>query len=258
MTISLRETIENFQAYILEGGTKIQQEIVGDQDVKDTRLDVYQEGYFLRLLETLSRDFPVVAKLAGEDVFEQLGRDYIRSFPSTHFSIRYAGQHFSRFLSSIDVDPLWSEMAAFEWSLGNTTDAKDAPQLTFEEMAAISPESWGELKLTTHPSLEILSFSYRIPPLWQHLLLDSEKPKTDREQKPFHWLVWRFNRQSYFRPADENQFRMIHAIQAGDTFSEVCAGLCEHLEEDKVISFAAETLRAWITEGIFSTFSSTN
>jgi hypothetical protein len=254
---SLRETIENFHAYIMEKSTDIEQEIIGlDQDFKDIRLGVYHEGYFLRLLEGLSRDFPAVKKLAGEEKFEELGCAYIRNFPSTHFSVRYVGQHFAKFLAdNSELDPVWAEMAAFEWSLENATDAPDAPTVKFEEMATISPESWSVLKLQTHPSLEILPLSYPVPPLWQHLLQGAEKPALARQQKPTHWLIWRFDRKSYFRPMDDNQLWMMRAIQKGETFSDICTGLCVHLEEDKVIPFAAETLRTWIVEGVFSAFS---
>lgn len=253
---SLRKTIQDLQAYVLEQDTAIEQQLAGpDQEYKDIGLGVYQEGYFLRLLEGLSRDFPAVEKLAGEATFEELGREYIRHCPSTHFSIRYIGQHFAKFLSECaGLDPSWSEMAAFEWALENTVDAKDAPQLTFEEMATLSPDSWSGLKFETHPSLETVFFSYAIPALWQNLIQGKEKPALVRVDKPVCWFIWRFNRQSYFRSVDENQLRMLHAIQAGNTFSEVCDGLCEYLEEEKVIAFAAETLRAWISEGLFTRY----
>lgn len=256
MTISLRETLENFHDYIMEKNLNIEQEIVGpNQDFKDTRLGVYHEGYFLRLLEGLSRDFAAVKKLAGEDKFEELGCEYIRQFPSTHFSIRYVGKHFAQFLAdNPTLDPLWSEMAAFEWALENAIDAKDAPTITFEEMAALNPESWGVLKFTTHPSLEILPLFYQTPLLWQHLLKGTEKPTLARQEKPVHWLIWRFECKSYFRSMDENQLWMMRAIQNGSTFSDICTGLCDYLEEDKVILFAASTLRTWITEGIFSEY----
>lgn len=255
---SLRETIENFHAYVLGQDDAITQEIVGsDQGFKETRLGVYQIGYFLRLFEALSKDFPIVKKLAGEEVFEQLVYDYLCDYPSTYFSLRYVGQHFAQFLSDLpssSADPVWAEMATFEWSLVNVIDAKDAPQLTFEEMAAIKPESWGDLRLVTHPSVEIYPFFYEVPRLWQDLVQNGEKSVKQREKKPTYWLIWRFNRQTYFAPINENQFWMIRAIQAGSTFSEVCAGLCEHLGEDKVVPFVAETLRTWITEGIFSEY----
>lgn len=253
---SLRTTIENFHDYIMEKSTEIEQEIVGvDPNFKDVRLAVYHEGYFLRLLGGLSRDFPAVKKLLGEDTFEELGCAYIRRFPSTHFSVRYLGQHFAQFLAdSPGIDPTVPEMAAFEWALESVIDAKDAPALTFEEMTTITPENWSILKFKTHPSLKIIPLHYPTPTLWQHLLHAAEKPAIHRQKRPVHWLIWRFNCKSYFRSLDANQLFMMRNIQKGKTFSDVCTGLCKYLEEEKIISFAASTLRAWITEGIFSAF----
>lgn len=253
---SLRTTIENFHAYIMEKSVDIEQEIVGaNQDFKDTRLGVYHEGYFLRLLDVLSRDFPAVKKLLGTEKFEELGCAYIRQSPSTYFSVRYVGAQFAQFLADTpDLDPTLAEMAQFEWALENVIDAKDAPAVTFEEMTTITPENWSILKFKIHPSLSLLPLHYPTPPLWQHILQNTEKPDMQRAKKPVHWLIWRFDRKSFFRPLDANQLFMIRSIQKGKTFSDVCTGLCKYLEEDKVISFAASTLRTWITEGIFSAF----
>lgn len=253
---SLKNTLEKFHNYILEKDNSIEKIIVGtDEDFKHARLGVYQDAYFLRLLEILSKGLPAVKLLAGADEFEELGYDYIRNFPSHSYSVRYFGQHFAKYLANKpDVDPVWAEMATFELALEDVTDGRDAPQLTFEDMAKLSPESWGELKLVTHPSLIMLPFHYPIPTLWQALIQQKDKPELVRQEQPTQWILWRFNRQSYFRPMNAEQVWMMQAIQRGQTFSQVCEGLCEWLDEEKVIPFAAETLRQWITEGIFSEF----
>lgn len=253
---SLRETIENFQAYILDKDSTIEDSVVGpDEEFRHTRLGVYYEAYSLRLLEILGRAFPAIKQLAGEELFEKLGREYLRDFPSHYFSVRYFGTHFKEFLANTpDIDPLWVEMARFEWALEDATDGKDAAQLTFEEMSTLNPESWGVLTLTTHPSVQMLPFFYPTPMLWQSLLREQEKPELTRQEEPTYWLLWRCNRQTFFRAMNAEQLWMMRAIQQGQTFSQVCEGLCELLEEEKVVPFAAETLRTWITEGVFSEF----
>lgn len=254
--ISLNEIIQNFHANILGQSSAIQEDIIGSSVAfKQTRLGIYQNGYVLRLLEILLKDFPVLEMLMGQDLFDTVGRDYIRAHPSHHFSVRYFGQYFSKFLSSHPLAaPIHEEMAAFEWELEQAIDAKDAPQLTFEEMATLNPEDWANVKLTVHPSLQIVPFFYPTPILWQSLQQNHEKPIIEKQEMPTFWLMWRFDRRSYFRPLTEDQHRMIMAIQTGDVFSEVCEKMCEWLSEDRVVSFAAETLRHWINEGIFSAF----
>ena len=141
-TNSLRETIENFQNYILDkDNSPIEHSVDGpDSAFRQTRLDVYHAAYSLRLLEILSLNFAMLKVLAGEEVFERLGRDYIHSYPSNHFSVRFFGRNFSQFLATQpEATPVFAELADFEWALGQTIDAPDAPQLTFEQMAAARP-----------------------------------------------------------------------------------------------------------------------
>jgi len=253
---AFQETIESFQDYILDKDQTIAQKITGESDdFKRVRLEVYHSSYSLRLLEILGKAFPGLRNYLGEEHFEQLCREYIHSYPSNHFSVRYFGRHFSKFLANHGkIDPIVVELAMFEWALEDAIDAPDAPQLTFDDLAALTPESWAALTLTTHPSLQIIPFSYETPAVWKALKDQETLPPIERHEQPVNWLMWRFNRQAYFRPTTKEQLWMMDAFRNGENFSDICTGLCEWLEEDKVISFAAETLRQWITEGIFSEF----
>lgn len=254
--ISFRDTLESFQAFILQHDKTLKKVIVGsDDEFLETRMDIYYQGYSLRLLETMTRTFPVVQKLAGEELFEKLAREYISYYPSNHFSIRFFGRHFSNFLSThAQAQPVWVEMAAFEWMLGKVIDEPDAPHLRFEDLTALSPEAWSELKLAIHPSLQNLPLYYPIPALWQAVQQNADYPVLERLETPLVWLIWRYELRAHFCSVSAEQLTMINALQSGQTFSEVCAGLCEFLEEDQVVNFAAQTLRQWISEGIFSGF----
>ena len=264
---SLQDTIENFHAYIIEHNKKIQKEIAGPNlAFKKMRLAVYSDGYFLRLLEILANDFPAVKKIMGDDLFEELCGAYLAYYPSHSFSVRHIGAQLEKFLkedagiaifANTNIDSLMLvEMARFEWALESATVAKDGDQLTFAEVSIIAPEQWDSLKLSTHPSLVIHDFHYSIPAFWQHLLqTHPEKPILVPQEKQTHWLIWRFNRQSYFRSVDDLQLKMIHLIQSEKDFSQICEALCEHMDEEKIILFVAKSLRVWIEEGIFSSFS---
>ena len=277
---SLRETQENFQTYILHRESAIENQVLGSNlDFKQTRLDVYREGYSLRLLEILNHVFPVLRNLAGEELFEKLGRDYIAEYPSNHFSVGRFGRHFSKFLSShVPSEPKFAELAGFEWALDEVIDAPDAPHITFEDMAAIPPESWAGLRLLVHPSLQLLPLFYKnIPLFWQnnnpdhclkpcdtdqestespcndaHAESESLQPELQYSIEPTTWLIWRFNLQAYYLSLSKEQLWMMQALRSGKCFAEVCEGLCEWLSEEQVTQFAAENLRNWIVEGLFS------
>lgn len=253
---TFQETLENFQAYVLDKNAKITQTITGpDQEFRETRMNIYYEGYSLRLLELLSKNFGALQTLVGDELFERFGRDYINNFPSTHFSIRYFGRHFSEFLATHpESEPIFSEVAAFEWALEHAMDAPDAPHLCFEDLAKLPPEAWGSLTLKTHPSLQVLEFSYPTPTLVGAIQKEAEKPTLTRVEPSTPWLIWRFNLKALFQPLATEQQQMMQAIQSGQAFAEICDSLCQTMEEEKVVSFAAENLRRWISEGIFSEF----
>lgn len=256
--MALQNTLNQFQAFILQDRAGIENEVVGVDSIRQERLDVYYQGYFLRLMETLGRAFPVVKKLAGEELFDRIGREYIRRHPSHHFSIRFFGRHFSSFLAAHpEAQPVWSEVAAFEWVLGAVIDAADAPQLTLPQLAEaqLTAEAWSDLTLQPHPSVQLLPLHYPAVALWQAVQRDAAThPTIERQEQPTHWLIWRFDLRSYFVSLSAEQLTMLRAIQAEQTFSEVCSELCTLLGEEQVVEFTSQTLRQWITEGVFSRF----
>ncbi len=261
----LQETFEQFQSYVLDKENTITAEIAGeDQAFRQRRMDVYHEGYSLRLLELLYKNFGALHTFVGDELFERFGRDYISSYPSNHFSIRYFGRHFSKFLTTHpDSDPLLVEITAYEWAIENSMDAADGPHLTFDELAKLNPESWGQLSLKLHPSTQILGFAYPTPELVNALQKEAEeeeeqatvaRPELIHTDSPEPWLIWRFDLRVLFRSLSPEQYRMLTAVQGGQTFAEVCDTLCQFMEEDKVVLFAAENLRQWVAEGVFSEF----
>jgi hypothetical protein len=253
---SLQETIENFQAFILKHEHLIDSDIYAKDEIfRAERLDVYFQAYSLRLIEAISKTFPMVQKLAGDELFETLSREYVHHYPSNHFSVRFFGRHFSKFLSTHpQAQPIWVEMAAFEWEVMDVIDAPDAPLLTFDNLATLSPEAWSELTLKLHPSLITLPLYFPVPALWRAIHFNTEHPALDRLEQPITWMIWRQNLRASFLSVTPEQLVMLQAIQNGDTFSEVCAKLCEFLSEEQVVTFAAQTLRQWINEGIFSEY----
>lgn len=253
---TFQKTLENFQAYVLDKDTQITQTIMGpDQEFRETRMNIYLEGYALRLLELLSKNFGALRILAGDELFERFGRDYISSHPSHHFSIRYFGDQFSSFLATHpESEPIFAEVAAFEYALEYAMDAPDASHLCFEDLAKLPPEAWADLTLKTHPSLQTLEFSYPTPTLVSAIQKEEERPTLTRVEPSTPWLIWRFNLRALFQALSPEQQQMMQAIQSGQTFAEICDALCDIMEEEKVVSFAAENLRRWISEGIFSEF----
>lgn len=252
---SVRDIQENFQEYILHGDTNIISHICDAENMKAAdRVNLYKVGYALRLLEILEKDFPGLKLIMGDELFEEIGRDYIDSFPSNHYSIIYFSRHFSKYLSSHEkVQPVYIEMASFEWHLGQVLLASDAPQLSISDLAQVDPQAWAAMRLEFHPSLRTIELFYNTPQIWNTVHEEHKSvPTIERTDKPVAWMVWRKDLQSFFVSLDEHRYWMLSELQDGKNFSEICEGLSEWMEEEQVAQFAAFTLRDWFGDGIIS------
>jgi len=251
---TLRRLQNHFQSYVLYGDGGIQSQVIGTPRVSaKVRLDIYAEAYRLRLLEALQTDFPALRVLVGHEEFSKLGRAYIDSHPSHHFSIRYFGRHMSQFLAATlpyRDEPWLAEMAVFEWVLGEVFDAADAAVLTVEQVSAIPAAEWAAMYLCFHPSVRRLSLRWNVPALWQ--AIDRyETPGTLKEnQTPLPWLLWRRELKTYFRSISPEEFWAIEAAQTEKSFGAICGGLCQWIPESEVALHAAGLLRRWVTDGL--------
>lgn len=248
----------DFQNFLMTNDESITDEIISTEKASaKLRLDVYQNAYYIRLIEILAINYPVLKKILTEEKFSKVMTDYINAYPSTHFSIRIFGRNLSKFLRTYThVESYLADLADFEWNLSDVLEAKDAPTLTIEEMSAIAPDQWAMLGFSLHPSVVLLPLHYDAPELWKTLRTDDadvEKIKqtpVDRTDQSCYWMIWRCNYEAYFAPLNAEQLHMIQAIQAGKAFGEICEELCEYLDEEEVIQFAAGNLRSWVGDGV--------
>lgn len=63
-----------------------------------SRLDIYAQGYWLRLFACLKADYPALQRLLGEPLFEFFARAYLANHPSRSYSLYDLGSGFARFL----------------------------------------------------------------------------------------------------------------------------------------------------------------
>ncbi len=251
---NLRDTLEELQAYVLENNNTIQDEVTSPpQGDAAGRLRVYRNAYYIRLREILEADFATLLQLVAAEKFKKIAHDYIDSYPSSHFSVRYFGRNFSEFLSTYaGAEPIYQALARFEWALGIALDAADADVISMDDLQKIPPESWGEMQLIAHPSVATYTFQYNVIEIWQ--ALDAERPVPDviHSDERQQVLVWRKQNESYFAQLTQNESWALNALIEGQNFAEVCEGLCEWVDESEVAQFAAAALSRWIQEDVFS------
>jgi len=214
-------------------------------------LKIYYDAYRIRLHNALSKNYPVLNKLLGQKIFKNLAEQYIKLYPSKHYSIRWFGDKFYKIIS----EPFFIEFAQFEWAMGLILDAADSEILNLDAISKLSPDNWINLQLKPHPAVYRLNLHWNIIEIWQKNaqteIIRPEKLKTSQA-----WIIWRQNnhRQYCLLPPDEAW--AIDAMIAGATLGEISQGLCQWFDEKQAAVQTAGFLKGWINAGLIIAFSS--
>ncbi len=216
------------------------------------RLGIYATGYRLRLIEALQTDYPVVQALVGEGRFDVLARSYIAAHPSRHPNLRWYGGAFAAHLHrQVPRRPVLAEVAQFEWAVGLAFDAADAPVITLEDMARVSPQLWPGLGFTMHPAVQRFALQWNAPALWaahgDGAVLRARKAAVARI-----WAVWRREQMPRYRQLPADEAWALDAVARGRHFAQLCAGLCRWVPEEHAPMRAATLLKTWVAEGMVS------
>lgn len=254
----LTQLQEQFQRFLLAGEPAIQAAIMPTEAVSvHTRLSIYQDAYVLRLIESLSANFPCLYAYLGTEKFHQLAKAYILAHPSSFRSIRWFGDVFGIFIKRYYAEyPYLAELADFEWNMTLAFDAEDSPVVCIRDMAQVPPEEWANLQFILHPSVQQRCYFWNVVSLWQALADNQNLPTPQFNSLATSWIVWRSPElMIQFSSLDEQEGWALGALAQGTSFAELCEGLCQWLPPEEVGMRAASYLKGWIQRGILSRFS---
>lgn len=251
MKANLRDLQESFQAYLLGESNVIDQHIAAPTAaLAHERLSIYGDAYVWRLLETLEKVFPTVRRLLGEDAFDDLGQAYLATHPSTHFSVALLGQHYSQFLSTMDNEqPFLAEVAEFEWQLSRVIDAMpDVEYLTIEDLQSIAPDAWGDLRFIPHPALHLIEQQWNTIAIYESIQRDQSILSPAMQNPKVCVMIWRKELEAHYRVLTSEQACALRGLMRGDSFAEICHGLCEFLPEEEVAGYMVGQLMQWLNQ----------
>jgi hypothetical protein len=252
--MQLRQIQRDLQQHLLGAQSAISAAIVDAPPLPIAdRLGIYRNAYQIRLIEALGETYPMLHKVLGDEVFSALGEAFVAAYPSVHRSIRWYGRELGEFLRSRPPyadQPIFAELAEFEWTLAEVFDAPDAQSLPRAALSAIDPAEWAGLTFRLHPSLRRLGLSWNAPAVWRSMSHDETPPQPELSEQPTLWLLWRQNLQNFFRSLDPVESAALDSALRGDAFADLCAALAAWLPEEQIPLRAATLLGSWADSGI--------
>ena len=202
------------------------------------RLQIYQSAYFARLEECLREEFPILARLLGEETFPEMAREYLQHNPSRSYTLAQLGANFPRFLEetrppmdahdpqAYDWPLLLVEVARLERADAEVFDApggENVPGLTPQELQQIPAEKCSELRFQCIPGLRLEQFAF---PVHDYVSRVRRVEASQVEEIPWpdrQPTFLAFNRQNYLVrrvPLTEPAYRVLQVLQQQKTLSE--------------------------------------
>jgi putative DNA-binding protein len=256
--LDLARLQREFQDYVLHRDPAVLEHVLGTGAADAaTRMDVYADGYPLRLLEALETDYPGLKAIAGEQDFEALGRAFIAACPSTFRNLRWYGERLAQFL---ETSPAWSDrieladMARFEWAMAMSFDALDAACLSREALTGVSADNWPRLSFIMHPAVQRVDLKTDVTRAWSAQTRGEELPPLRREAAATTWLLTRRRLQVRFRAMTPEEAIALDRLAARASFAQWCAELGEVTGEDRAAQTAVEFLNQWLADGALAGF----
>lgn len=135
------------------------------------RFAVHRNNVVSSLIGALADTFPVVQALVGAEFFQAMAGVFVRQHPPRSRVLAHYGSGFADFVADFEPArdvPYLADIARLELARVRAFHAADARPVTAADasLALGAGERIGELRLTVHPSVAVVSSPYAIVSLW--------------------------------------------------------------------------------------------
>ena len=141
------------------------------------RLNIYNQAYFARLLECLRHEYSVLAAAIGDELFDAFAVGYLRTHPSTSYTLGFLGADFPEYLAATRPPrevgtgsaAAWPEfmidVARLERVVNEVFDGpgvEGQPLLGSGRLVAISPKHWPASRLVCVSCLRVIKLQFPV------------------------------------------------------------------------------------------------
>lgn len=134
------------------------------------RFAIYRNNVVVSLMEALAATFPATERVVGEAFFKEASRQFVRAHPPRGPILWQYGDAFPRFLESFapaEELAYLPDLARLELAALSAFHAADAPALSPDALARLSPEDAMGLRVALHPALRLVRSDHPIATIWR-------------------------------------------------------------------------------------------
>jgi hypothetical protein len=250
----VRPGVDSAQEIISVDNESIEQVLLPSKNLSvHERLAVYADMYFIRLIESLSEDFPGVLQDLGDESFKSLATRFLVEHPSRNYRLNPLSAGFSEFLAQTLDDPFLSQLAHLELSVTRVFDDKHDEPLSLEQVQAVPVEQWEQTHFTPIRAFRLHQFDYPV-----NGYLDAVKSEDESIERPArktsYVLVWRHKFQVLRCDLSNEQYLILTGLDAGQSLGEALEQFIDEPDcnPQDLMANLGRWFQEWSSDGVFS------
>jgi hypothetical protein len=133
------------------------------------RFAVYRNNVVVSLINALRAKFPATERIVGEDFFAAMARLFVTLHPPRSKILHTYGDGLADFIAAFEPAadvPYLADVARLEAARTRAYHAADAEPLGPDNFSGLDPAAVAALRLTLHPSLQILRSHHPVVTIW--------------------------------------------------------------------------------------------
>lgn len=217
---------------------------------------VYRNAYRARLIACLRESFEQLWAWIGDEGFDAAAAHHLILHPPHSWTLDDVGLGFADTLAGLfPNDPEVGELAWLEWEMARAFVAADDTALDAAGFAAhtsaYGEADWAAMRLDLASSLRSRPVRTACGALWTALSHDGQDlPDPLPLARPGTLIVWRSGLKPAFRVIEDVEARALTAMNAGQSFGDLCATLTRDMPNDMAATTAGSMLGRWIGDGL--------
>lgn len=229
---------ENAFSFIQKTTTKTPQDL----------LSIYRGSIFGGLKKALAETFPVTKELVGEDFFNMMLAQYIKSYPCQVQDLNDYGEELPKLIMNLKQArslPYLSDVAQLEWFCNIALNV-EIQKNNLVELSFLKEKEVNQIKFNLPNGSALLQVNFPVDDIWKMHQNDSDSD-LELTEELVSLIVWKSEQGIELDKLSSEQFYFLNLINKGIVFADVCnAVVGEFLQADIDFLFASAVQHGWL------------
>lgn len=221
------------------------------------RMQIYNQQYWWRLLNTLHANYPLVTRLFGYPAFnEKIGIPYLLKYPPNHWSINLIGKQLPKWVKESYKDrdrSLVLNATYLDWAFMASFIALAQPGLDLSQMIKDNPDNLLTTTFYLQSHIALFNWEYDLFTFREHFLKHEpnywikHRFPTLSKEKAYYFILFRnMNNHLAWREISKGEFILLQRFKLGSTMNDACDYV--ELQEATLYESVAENLQKWLQD----------